>query len=59
MSEYVIPAAEQDRYFTIIEDFNLNKTLEVLKAVIEDLVILQEYLEQEVIDNENNDQNPV
>ena len=48
-------AAEQDRYYTIIEDFNLKKTLEVLTAVIDDLVILKEYLKQEVEENEDND----
>lgn len=52
-------AAEQDRYFTIIEDFNLKKTLEVLKAVIDDLVILQTYLTQEVEINEDINQDTV
>lgn len=53
------PAAEQDRYYTIIEDFNLKKILEVLTSVIDDLVILKEYLNQEVEEDENTNQNPV
>lgn len=52
-------AAEQERYYSIIEDFNLKKTLEVLKTIIDDLVILQTYLTQEEEINEDIDQDTV
>ena len=39
--------SENNRFYTIIEDFNLDKSIEVLTSVIDDLDKLLEYLLEE------------
>ena len=50
--------SENDRFYTIIEDFNLENAIVVLTEIIDNLDELLDYLLEEN-KNENNDKNSV